>query len=322
MSVNKPSSALPDYLRLFRLPNVFTAVADVTMGFLFVHRSLRPLGVYACLVGASVLLYTAGMVLNDVFDVEQDRRERPQRPIPSGRIPLEQARRVGFGLLASGVICGWMAGSLGLVVAAPAWRSGLVATLLALCVLLYDAALKGTVLGPLAMGGCRLLNVLLGMAVAAPATSPATLLGFGPHQLLAAGGIGLYIAGVTWFARTEAQTSRRWSLAAATVVMMTGIALLGLIYSYLPPRQLKTLAHDSTWFLLLGLLAFTILRRCSMAVAEPSPRRVQLAVKNAIWSLIVLDAAVVLLVSSPGWALVVLALIVPTVAIGQWIEAT
>ena len=35
---NKPASGtLLDYLRLFRFANVFTAMADVTMGFLFVH---------------------------------------------------------------------------------------------------------------------------------------------------------------------------------------------------------------------------------------------------------------------------------------------
>ena len=31
-------------------------------------------------------LYAAGMVLNDAFDAELDARERPERPIPSGRI--------------------------------------------------------------------------------------------------------------------------------------------------------------------------------------------------------------------------------------------
>jgi hypothetical protein len=43
-----------DYLRLFRLPNVFTAMADVTMGFLFVQMRLHPWPVYAVLVLASV----------------------------------------------------------------------------------------------------------------------------------------------------------------------------------------------------------------------------------------------------------------------------
>jgi len=88
----EPAAKLLAYLRLFRLPNVFTAMADVAMGFLFVRQSLEPISMFACLLVASSLLYTAGMVLNDVFDYEVDRQERPQRPLPSGQIGLRWAR--------------------------------------------------------------------------------------------------------------------------------------------------------------------------------------------------------------------------------------
>ena len=43
------------------------------------------------------------MVLNDVYDVETDARERPYRPIPSGRISLNKAQSLGYGLLLCGV---------------------------------------------------------------------------------------------------------------------------------------------------------------------------------------------------------------------------
>ena len=32
------------------------------------------------------LFYTAGMILNDVLDDDVDRRERPERPLPSGAV--------------------------------------------------------------------------------------------------------------------------------------------------------------------------------------------------------------------------------------------
>ncbi len=322
ITLSNSAATYRDYLRLARLPNVFTAIADVTMGFLFVQGTLHPPLVFGCLLAASVLLYTSGMVLNDVWDVEQDRRERPERPIASGRVSLRQARRIGFALLIGGMLFGWVAGYLGLVAGAVSWRSGAVATLLAVTVVLYDAGLKRTFVGPLAMGSCRLLNVLLGMSVAMPAAGAALVWGYTAAQLLAATGIGVYIVGVTWFARHEAAESRRMHLAAATLVLASGIAVLGLVYSALPAGAPKALAHESTWFLLLGLLALTILRRCAMAVSEPTPRRVQLAVKNAIWSLIVLDAAVALLVSSPAWSLVIVTLLLPTMLLGQWVEST
>ena len=80
------------YLRLMRIPNVFTAIADVAMGFLFVHDYQSPeqfprlWPTLALLIAASSLLYTAGLVLNDLFDFEIDRKERPFRPLPSGQV--------------------------------------------------------------------------------------------------------------------------------------------------------------------------------------------------------------------------------------------
>src|SRR6478735_4188709 len=133
------SSILP-WLRLMRLPNVFTAIADVAMGFLVVDRELSnplALGVVAVV---SALLYTAGMVLNDVFDVEIDRRERPFRPLPSGQIGVTTARVFGFGLLLVGMILGAVAGYAAVAKESSPdvpWRSGAIALLLAGSVLFY-----------------------------------------------------------------------------------------------------------------------------------------------------------------------------------------
>ena len=51
-------------------------------------------------------MYSAGMVLNDVFDVEVDRVERPERPLPSGQIPVGWARLLGFEMLFFGAVAG------------------------------------------------------------------------------------------------------------------------------------------------------------------------------------------------------------------------
>ena len=83
------------YLQLVRLPNVFTAMADVLLGYLFTHPRLEPVGHFALLLVASSMLYLAGMVLNDYFDQEQDARERPARPLPSGRVTPQAARLLG-----------------------------------------------------------------------------------------------------------------------------------------------------------------------------------------------------------------------------------
>jgi 4-hydroxybenzoate polyprenyltransferase len=320
--ISRPGGRLLDYLRLMRISNLFTAVADVAMGFLFVHPTFQPVGVLVCLVVASGLLYTAGMVLNDVFDVERDRRERPERPIPAGRIGLTTARQLGCGLLIAGLVAGWAAGYLPFAESGLPWRSGAVATLLVVMILAYNGLLKQTPLGPLAMGSCRLLNVLLGMSAAAPCTDGWNLAGFGAAQLTAAAGIGIYITGVAWLARNEAATSHRAHLSLATATMMAGVATLGLVHRLLIEHQgARLLLLEPYWWMLLGMLAITILRRCSIAISDPEPRQVRLAVRHALWSLIMLDAALVLLVRDL-YALAIVALLIPTAILGKWIAST
>ena len=60
-------------LQLIRLPNVLTAAADSLAGWLLVGGSLGEAGRWLPLAIASMVLYAAGMALNDVFDA----RDRP-----------------------------------------------------------------------------------------------------------------------------------------------------------------------------------------------------------------------------------------------------
>ncbi len=318
-----PPSRLLIYLRLFRLPNVFTAIADVTMGFLFVRGSLDPLSVYLCLVVASSLLYTAGMVLNDVCDFAQDLDERPHRPIPSGQIPVKWATWLGCEMLFVGVGLAWLSGYLitGNDAVAIGWRGGAVATILVACIVLYDAWLKKTPLGPIGMGACRFFNVLLAMSVATWVDENAMWrLGYDESQLMVAGGIGVYIVGVTWFARNEAKDSSSLQLGLAVMVMIGGMTMLG----YYPEFSAKPirLQPEHWWPMLLLLLGFTIVRRCFVAVMDPRPEFVQAAVRQCILSLIVLDAAICLTVAPAFWAVGVLALLVPTLLLGKWVYST
>lgn len=312
------------YLRLLRIPNLFTAVADVMLGFLFVHESLRPVSEFGLLLVSSCCLYSAGMVLNDVFDIGQDTRERPERPLPSGKISLSVAQKLGWGLLLGGVAFGGLAGFVVPANASALWRSGVVAATLAICVLLYDGLLKPTVFGPVVMGSCRLLNVLLGMSTGVVQSSG--WLGFDSSQWCVAGGIGVYVAGVTWFARNEAGDSRRDSLIGGLAIISLGLVVLGLFPQtgwFRTGERSLTFLSDFIWPLLVLLLGFSIVRRGLLAVVHPMPRNVQVAVKQCILSLIVLDAAVCLAVRSPWWWSVgILGLLIPTLVLGRWVYST
>lgn len=169
-----PDSTILGYLQLVRLPNVFMAITDVLMGYLFSHAVLQPGdgSLLGLLVVTSVLLYMAGMVLNDVFDADIDAQERPDRPIPSGRVSRPTARLVGWQFLGLGVITGWL-----VAIRVGDLRPGIIVSLLAGCVVLYDGFLKRLPIGPLGMGACRMLNVLLGMSLGAPALGRRALAG-------------------------------------------------------------------------------------------------------------------------------------------------
>lgn len=319
---SRDSSKLLAYLQLFRAPNVFTAIADVAMGFVFVTGSLSPTGSFLCLTAASCLLYTAGMILNDVYDIAIDTEERPSRPLPSGRISLSHARWLGYAMLAAGVLTASIVGFLWPQQSSPAWKCGGIALLLALSVVAYDKVLKKTPLGPFAMGTCRFFNVLLGMSFAAKGNL--TPFGFDASHFAVAGGIGVYIAGVTWFARTEAKASSRMLLTFGVGMMATGVMMLAFFPRYASPELLQRYHIEPTfvWPMALFLLTVSILRRCLVAVGNPTPKQVQSAVKQSIMSLIVLDASVALLMADWPFAVGILALLIPTLLLGKWVYST
>ena len=323
-TTSKPSTLLA-YLRLFRLPNVFTAMADVTMGFLFVGGSVDLLIPFVCLVAASSLLYVSGMVLNDVYDIEVDARERPFRPLPSGQISLGWATWLGYEMLLVGVALAWVAGYIYPDQVAINWRSGVVALILAISIVLYDAVLKKTVVAPVVMGGCRFFNVLLGMSIASGnVDAEIWRLAFDSSELIVAAGIGVYIIGVTWFARNETRENSGGQLLIGVGMMAAGLVLLASYPHFGDGANRLQFKMDLLWPMLIILIGFTIIRRCLTAALNPQPQRIQAAIKQCILSLIMLDASVCLSVrpNEPHWAIGVVALLIPTLILGRWVYST
>lgn len=299
-----------NYAQLVRLPNLPTALADICLGALATGALPGRWLPFLLLLPASGCLYCGGMVWNDFFDVEQDRVERPDRPIPSGRVSRREAGLFGAGLLAAGVFLALLAGlSQALVADAASRLPAVLACLLVGCIFLYDGWLKRTPMGPVAMGSCRALNVLLGVAAAGSLKPP------GLHL---AAVVGLYIVGVTWFARTEARTSNRSALKGAAGVMLAAL----LLAIPLPVTGAATSSSFLFPYLLVGL-GFAVGLPVSTAVADPSPANVQAAVKRAIFALILLDS--VLATSCAGTTgLLILLLLTPSLYLSRrrWLYAT
>ena len=267
------------YLTLTRPANVVTALADVLAGV----AAAGTLAGLPLLLLATAALYAGGVVLNDVFDAALDARERPERPIPEGRVTRAGAALLGGGLLAVGVLAAGMAPAASLAVAL-----GIVAA-----VLLYDAWAKHQGLaGPLVMGACRGLNLLLGVSAA-----PAALGWLWPLALVPV----VYIAAITAVSRGEVHGGGG----------RTGWLAVGLIGAVLAAVAGLGLAHGwAGWAALpfAALLAWRVLPPFVAAARLPQPALIGAAIRAGVLSLILLDAALAAAFAGPLHGLVVLAL--------------
>ncbi len=135
---------------LVRAPAALSVPGDVVAGAgaarVLDHRT-------AGLACASVCLYWAGMAANDWADRELDAVERPERPIPSGRVSARDALTVASGLTAAGLTLAALAGGR---------KTAVLATGLAAAIWSYDVKWKNTGAGPAGMALCRGLDVLMG----------------------------------------------------------------------------------------------------------------------------------------------------------------
>ncbi|HEX8947610.1 MAG TPA: UbiA family prenyltransferase, partial [Dissulfurispiraceae bacterium] len=79
------------YLRLMRLPDIFTAIADVLAGYLIASGPHVKWPEIAHLILSTSAIYAGGCVLNDLLDKKADEKDRPDRPIPSGMVSVREA---------------------------------------------------------------------------------------------------------------------------------------------------------------------------------------------------------------------------------------
>jgi 4-hydroxybenzoate polyprenyltransferase len=252
-------TALLPYLRLVRAPAVFSALGDPLAGLLLEGDDLSA-GRATRLSAASALLYLAGMALNDLADREEDARERPERPIPSGAVSPRAAAILGGSLLLGGIVAARRAGAH--------WTGpALAATILA-----YDFQLKrSATLGPVAMGACRALSLLMGVEA-----SRGEVTRRGVEGALS---LGAYVAGLTLIARGETGGARATELRAGA----------GLVAGALLATAVRGGPTSLAWSAAVaGLAGPAVLR----AVDRPAPNTVGPAVGALIRAIPALDGAI------------------------------
>ena len=144
---------IKNYLTLVRFPNLFTLPSNILAGYFSSNTySEIEINTIILVILSSACLYAAGVIFNDVADRKIDRKERPNRPIPSGKITQRSAIILALLLMAISITVSYLISAATLIVV----------FILISTIMLYDFVLKNSLFGPAVMGATRVLNILLG----------------------------------------------------------------------------------------------------------------------------------------------------------------
>ena len=144
---------IKNYLTLIRVPNLFTLPSNIMAGYFSsnIENNIE-IQTIILLILISGCLYATGVILNDLADRKIDQKERPNRPIPAGKVAPRNAIIFALLLISISVTISLMISNITFVIV----------FLLISVIFAYDFLLKNSSVGPVIMGTTRLLNILLG----------------------------------------------------------------------------------------------------------------------------------------------------------------
>ena len=291
---------MKSYLQLMRPANLITAFADILAGMAMAGLHFTTdnfLWGNAILLSISTVgLYGGGVVFNDVFDAELDAIERPERAIPSGRVSKQNASILGISLLFVGILTAFMVSQM----------SGIFAIIISILALFYDRFGKhNNLFGPINMGLCRGVNLLLGMSIIEPSLVTWWWVSIVPV---------IYISAITMISRGEVHGGNKNHLYFAGFLY----ALVSIFQGFVA-YQLGNIAL-TILFILLHI--FLIFKPLFQAINNPIGSNIGKAVKAGVLSLIIMDAAWV--AASGNWALAICVLILLPISmrIGKYFAVT
>jgi 4-hydroxybenzoate polyprenyltransferase len=256
---------------------------------------------------SSSLLYLAGIVFNDYFDIEIDKKERLTRPLPSGKITKRKALTIAISsMIAANVIT--------LVIN---WTSFIIAIILTTIIIAYDYRLKhNNISGPIIMGLARSINVLLG---ASPALSMLLLSVTASKMLLfIAISLFLYIVAISILSKKEVsgKATNLIIISSLSIVFVdiAAIAIAGLIGIFQPAVF--------AFLVLFSVVMIITFRPILRGLDNLAPIHIRNIIKNMIISIIILDSVFVSGLIGLPYGLATLLLLVPSVLLSRKLYLT
>jgi len=291
------------FLQLMRPANIVTSVSDVLAGiaisgFFFAHSFNTNQVLPVLLLCISTIgLYGGGVVFNDIFDAKLDSIERPERPVPSGIVTIKEATTLGIILLLVGIISAF----------AYNFFSGLIAFIIAITAVVYDKWGKHhAILGPINMGLCRGLNLLLGISIVTSSLIQWWYIAFVPI---------IYIASITMISRGEVHGGNKNLLFVASLLY---VLVIGFIFYFALANKVAII------FTVIFLLAFawSIFNPLLKAIKQPIGKNIGKAVKAGVIGLILMNASWASAFNAVSFAIVITLLLPVSIALAKIFAVT
>ncbi|MFZ0252698.1 MAG: UbiA family prenyltransferase [Nitrososphaeraceae archaeon] len=291
--------SIKDYLVLVRLPNLFTLPSNILVGMATVSSlafTLTSFTQFLLLVTISVLLYCVGIVLNDLYDFDIDKKERPNRPLPSGKI----SRRSAIVLVA-------IFSTLVLILSLQVSFSTLVISSILFSVIFgYDKYLKNTYAGPFTIASARVMNILLGTSVSLRSVDSYSQIVTLTFVLIIT---FVYVSLIGFISRYEVHGfSDNTKLLLPPAIVATVISSI-ILFTLMGFFKLESL-------IILSLFSFIMIISFSRIYRRDSGRTQQI-VRNMILSIIVLDSTFLTGIIGIELGLVVLTLMAPLLVLAN-----
>ena len=276
---------LKNYLQLVRFPGIFTAFSNVLIGYFFaISNTFESL---PFLLVTSGMLFSAGMIFNDFFDFKIDKKERPDRPLPSEKISRKSALYIGIIFLIIGNIISFFVGLNSLIIS----------LLMTTIILIYNYKLKFIpFLGILSLSFIRFLNVILGFSI----------ISFSLEAFQFAIPVGIFVCGISILARDEINSVKIKSLILNKIF---NVATIG----YVVILIINQFQIASIFFV--SLFAFLSL---NLKINKNfSSKIIQKQITLQLLSIIILDAALISIFSSYLNAILVSLFVIPAYLISR-----
>jgi len=288
-----------DYLVLIRFPNLFTIPSNIIVGFsqliLYPEAGIENL---LLLTTTSILLYVVGIIINDYRDLEIDRKERPDRPLPAGKISPRSALAFVFVAAISAIFLATLVGI----------PSVFLAVILLITIIAYDCWLKNNFLGYFAIALARVINVVLGYSAGI------TLLISNQNEITRLSVIlistFLYVTAISYISRKEVESSPKKSNFQISTVLLS---LIPAILTFF------TLSGVFKWDLFLSLIIFIgmLIKSLVGKYGSPNPEVAKKIVRNLVLSIIILDSTFLSGTLGFAYGLSLLVLLIPAVILSR-----